>query len=134
MALRLIREEAAGAGDWFALYLTLDAGDEEPIGRILFPRQAGSAAQIDDSNNSLSGRVLRVDAFSLADVGKVQVSAAFPLFDGEPATSGQLTYPNVQPSGEPFPNVDVSFEPSTQRTIVTQGGVSSKCTEAGQLF
>lgn len=134
LALRLSREEASGNADWFAVYVTIDGSAEELLGRVLFQRDGAGQAQIDQAGNVLSGLVLRDGEFALPDVGKVQVAATVPLFDGDPATAATLSYPDVQPSAMPFPNVDVSYEPAAGRLIVSQGGVTPKCTEAGELF
>ncbi len=134
LGLRLTREDSQGEGDWFALYVVIDAGAEEQLGRILFPRQGGTAGQIEAENNSMSGLVIRDNEFSLADVGKVQVASSIPTFDGEPASSALLSYPVVAPAGLPFPNVDVRYEPSIETITLTQGGVTSNCREAGELF
>lgn len=131
---RLSREEGEGGGDWFALYLVLDGGDEELMGRILFPRQSGSASSIDDGESLLLGRIQRDGTFTVADVGKVQARVTIPLFDGSRATGATLVYPLLPPDDVPFPNADVTWESATETMLVSQGGVAPKCTDAGELF
>lgn len=132
---RLVREEAAGAADWFALYLTLDEGSEELMGRILFPRaSAGVAATLDGESHSLIGRIQRIGAFATEDVGKLQASVTVPTYDGTAVPSASLDYPNLPPDDTPFPNADVTWEPFAERVVLSQGGATAKCTEAGLLF
>jgi len=132
--LRLVREEGQGSGDWYALYLVLDDGDEALMGRILFPRQSGSPSMFDAGEPILLGRIQREGTFTVADVGKVQARVSVPLFDGESATGARLEYPLLPPDDAPFPNADVTWEGPTETVLVTQGGVAPKCTDAGELY
>jgi hypothetical protein len=134
IGLRIVREEASGGGDWFAAYVTLDEGEEELMGRLLIPRSGGSAAQFAGGTHRMYSGVLRPNAFTLADVGKVQVSVSIPTYDGDPATGAELAYPLLPPDDAPFPNADVTYDPIEDRVVVTQGGVSPKCSEPGELF
>ncbi|MBT8491593.1 MAG: hypothetical protein KJO07_00925 [Deltaproteobacteria bacterium] len=135
IALRIVREEEQGEADWFAAYTTIDEGEEELMGRLLIPRaSAGTPARLAGGSHLMYSGVLRDNAFTLADVGKVQVAVSVPTYDGDAATGASFDYPLLPPSDTPFPNADVTYDPLEDRVVVTQGGVSPKCSQPGELF
>jgi hypothetical protein len=134
IALRLVREEADGEGDWFGLYASVDGEAEFEVGRARFDRSNPAARATLASFSTVSLQVGKVEPaeFSVLDLPTFRVAIGRPAIGGTSATSASVRYGTV--SSPPFVASEVTYREDDQQLVFAHGMGVGRCADPGPIY
>ena len=129
--IRIAPDGLDSDGEWFGLWITDLAADEETwIGSLKFPMLNGTATFVPHSSATIEiyGN-LRIRPI---DIPQWHVSVRRPLGDGVPATWGETSYP-YDDSDNALPSSDVRYDPLEDAAHLRVGGTTERITAPGRI-